>query len=122
MWEDLEGEGEADEVAAEAGEEAVVVAASASEACALGSEGHAGDEGELDGGVVGVEWAEGFLYAEGGAGGERAVTQIDVESEVVALDGGEKDGVAFGMKSVDEVVGADFIRQGVVEEEGEGRV
>ena len=76
----------------------------------------------MDGGVVGVEWAEGFLDAEGGAGGEGTVTLRDGEREVVALDGGEKDGVAFGMKSADEVVGADFIRQGVVEEEGEGRV
>ena len=75
VGEELEGPAETDEVGGrltprpplfqrgggrEAGEEAVVVASATTEATAFGGEGDAGDDGKVDGGVVGKGFARGL--------------------------------------------------------------
>ena len=118
VCQDLEGEGDADEWAAELGQEAVVVAASASEAVALGSECHTGDDGEVDGGEVGVESSERLLYAVSVAGGKGLFAFVAVERQLIANDGGQEDGLSLVGEVADEGVGANLVGQGMVEEDG----
>lgn len=49
----------------EAGEEAVIVALASAEAVTVGVEGHAGDDGKVDGGIVREELSCGLLDMEG---------------------------------------------------------
>lgn len=118
LRQELKGKAEADERATELGQEAVVVAASASEAVTVGIEGDSGDDGELDGVEVGEVGALGFDDAEGALLG-LALWVVDAEPEVVAIDDGQEDGLPVGMTE-DEVVGIDFIGQGVIEQDGVG--
>lgn len=106
----------------EAGEEAVVVAATATEATTVGGEGYAGDDSEVDGCVVGEEGACGLkdvkgTFAEGGCwftGGGRQFAQF----EVVADDNGEEDAFAFDERLTDEFVCVNLVRKRMVEEYG----
>ena len=101
------------------GKEAVVVAAATTEATTVGGEGDAGDDGEVDGGVVGEGGAGGLLDVEGAfaeAGRDAVLTKF----EVVAYDNRQQDALASGEGFGDEVVCCDLIGQGVVEEDGAG--
>ena len=117
-WENLEGEGDGDEGTGEVGKKAVVVTFTASEAVALEGECHAGDDGEVDLSIGIEEGTLRLLDAERGADGEGGFSFVAMEREGVACDGGQEDGFSCGKKDADEVMGADFIGQGMVEEDG----
>ena len=82
----------------------------------VGGECHAGDDGEVDVGVVCEEGTCGFGYAKVGGCGQVGVACVGVELKVGADDGGEKHGVTFGVELADEGKGVDLVGQGMIEE------
>ena len=119
LIEELEVEAEADLVGGELGQEAVVVAFAAAEAVVEVVEGDAGNEGEVDAAVVGKELADGLADAVG-AGAEVVRTGVVAEFEgVVGEYGGEYE-VFLAAPAFDEGVGAHFVGEGVVEQQGAG--
>lgn len=112
-------EAEADLVGGELGQEAVVVAFASAEAVVEVVEGDAGNEGEVDAAVVGKELADGLADAVG-AGAEVVRTGVVAEFEgVVGEYGGEYE-VFLAAPAFDEGVGAHFVGEGVVEQQGAG--
>lgn len=112
-------EAESDFVGGKLGQEAVVIAFAAAEAVVMAVEGDAGNEGEVDAAVVGKELADGFADAVG-AGTEVVRTGVVAEFEgVVGEYGGEYE-VFFTAPAFDEGVGAHFVGEGVVEQQGAG--
>lgn len=112
-------EAESDFVGGKLGQEAVVIAFAAAEAVVMAVEGDAGNEGEVDAAVVGKELADGLADAVG-AGAEVVRTGVVAEFEgVVGEYGGEYE-VFFTAPVFDEGVGAHFVGEGVVEQQGAG--
>ena len=103
-------------------EEAVVVAAAATETMAESIEGDTGDEGDVDGfrggrseeGGGRIVRAGGFKDAER-ARGEVVRTGVMAEFHRGGIeDLGQEDGLAFGDEVVEKLMGVDFVGQGVI--------
>ena len=103
-------------------EEAVVVAAAATETMAESIEGDTGDEGDVDGfrggrreeGGGRIARAGGFKDAEGA---RSEVVRAGVVAELhrgSIEDLGQEDGLAFSDKVVEKLMGVDFVGQGVI--------
>lgn len=82
-------------------------------------EGDAGNEGEVDAAVVGKELADGLADAVG-AGAEVVRTGVVAEFEGVVGEYGGENEVFFMAPAFDEGVGAYFVGEGVVEQQGAG--
>ena len=118
IFDNLEGESDADEGAMELGEQAVVVPFPASQPVAPKREGHAGDDGEVDGIKLGEKRTFGFLYSERLPLHEGTLTVISMKRQVFSLYGWQQHRLPFCMKRADEVVSANFIGQGMIEKNG----
>lgn len=118
MVEKLEGKADADEWTMEMGKQAVVVTFSASKSVASSVECHAGNDGEVDGGIIGEEGAFALDDAVGtfmGGGGR----VVEMQFELGTYDCWEK--YALGLACLgDEVMGEDFVAQGMIKKHGLG--
>lgn len=114
----LEGEGDADEGAMELGEQTVVVPFPASQSVTPKREGHAWDDGEVDGIESSEKRTFRFLYSKRSTLHEGTLTIIDVKRQVLSLYGWQQHPFPCCMKRADEVVGADLIGQRMVEKNG----
>ena len=98
-------------------EEAVVIAAAATETMAESIEGDTGDEGDVDGRDSGgrrIRRAGGFHDAER-TRGEVVRTGVMAEFHRGGIeDLGQEDGLAFGDEVVEKLMGVDFVGQGVI--------
>ena len=99
-------------------EQAVVVPFSTTETMALRSEGHAGNDGKVYMFIVGEEGTDRLLNAKGSAHREFLFALIAVQFQFFSSHRGKKYIFSLGMKMADEVVSADFIGQGMIEEDG----
>lgn len=100
------------------GQKAVIVSFSTAEAMPLGGEGHARNDGKVNVGIVVEKGTEGFLYAKGSADSESLLPLIAMQFQFFSYNRGQEYILSLGMKMADEVMGADFIGQGVIEEDG----
>jgi hypothetical protein len=98
----------------EAGKEAIIVAATSTEAATVEGESYAGDDGKVDSGIVGEQGACGLKDVKG------ALTKGGchfAEFEVVTDNSREEDTFAFNESMTDKVVCVNLIRKRMVEQD-----
>ena len=102
----------------ELGEQTVVVPFPASQSVTPKREGHAWDDGEVDGIESSEKRTFRFLYSKRSTLHEGMLTIIDVKRQVLSLYGWQQHPFPCCMKRADEVVGADLIGQRMIEKNG----
>lgn len=99
-------------------QETIVIPFTPSESVTLLCESHPRDDGEINMDIVGKEGARRLLNAKGCTPVHGLFALIHVQGEVIAHHRRKQDCIALSIQRLNEVVGADFIRKRVVEEEG----
>lgn len=81
-------------------EQTVVIAFAATKTMTFGIERHAGDEGEVDGGIVGEDFANGFGDAEALADAEVLDARVATKFEMLVIDDARQDDLLWALFEV----------------------